>query len=171
MSDKLTKITDRIYCCRSGSSADTQAIADIVAYHLNFYEMELNEPPLVKTAANVFQDLCYSYRNQMTAGILVAGWDKREGGQVYALPVGGMLTRRPFAVAGSGGTYVWGHVDKTYKPNMTKEECVKFARDTVALAISRDGASGGVIRLAIITENAVERMVFKGNDIPKFYTE
>jgi 20S proteasome subunit beta 1 len=38
VTDKLTKITDYIYCCRSGAAADTQAIADIVAYHLNFYE-------------------------------------------------------------------------------------------------------------------------------------
>jgi 20S proteasome subunit beta 1 len=35
--DKLTKITEHIYCCRSGSSADTQAIADIVRYHLDFH--------------------------------------------------------------------------------------------------------------------------------------
>lgn len=38
VSDKLTRVTDRIYCCRAGSSADTQAITDIVAYHLGFYE-------------------------------------------------------------------------------------------------------------------------------------
>lgn len=38
VTDKLTKITDKIYCCRSGSAADTQAIADIVAYSIYFYE-------------------------------------------------------------------------------------------------------------------------------------
>lgn len=38
VADKLTRITDNIYCCRSGSAADTQAIADIVAYHLDFYK-------------------------------------------------------------------------------------------------------------------------------------
>jgi 20S proteasome subunit beta 1 len=37
VTDKLTKITDHIYCCRSGSSADTLAISDIVKYHLNFH--------------------------------------------------------------------------------------------------------------------------------------
>lgn len=35
VSDKLTEITERIYCCRSGSSADTQAIADMVKYNLS----------------------------------------------------------------------------------------------------------------------------------------
>lgn len=41
VTDKLTKISDKIYCCRSGSAADTQAIADIVAYSLNFNEFVL----------------------------------------------------------------------------------------------------------------------------------
>jgi len=38
VTDKLTRITDKIYCCRSGSSADTQAIADIVAYELSVHQ-------------------------------------------------------------------------------------------------------------------------------------
>jgi len=38
VTDKLTRVTDKIYCCRSGSAADTQAIADIVAYELNVHQ-------------------------------------------------------------------------------------------------------------------------------------
>ena len=34
VTDKLTFLHDRIYCCRSGSAADTQAVADIVHYNL-----------------------------------------------------------------------------------------------------------------------------------------
>lgn len=37
VTDKLTKVHDRIYCCRSGSAADTQAVADIVHYYLQLY--------------------------------------------------------------------------------------------------------------------------------------
>jgi len=32
VSDKITPMTDSIYCCRSGSAADTQAISDYVRY-------------------------------------------------------------------------------------------------------------------------------------------
>jgi 20S proteasome subunit beta 1 len=35
VTDKLTPLyADSIYCCRSGSAADTQAISDIVHYYL-----------------------------------------------------------------------------------------------------------------------------------------
>ena len=37
VTDKLTHVHDRIYCCRSGSAADTQAIADIVHYYLQLH--------------------------------------------------------------------------------------------------------------------------------------
>ena len=44
--------------------------------------MEMDEEPQVKTAAAVFQDLCYNYRDQLSAGIIVAGYDEKKGGQV-----------------------------------------------------------------------------------------
>jgi len=169
VSDKLTRVTDRIYCCRSGSSADTQAIADIVAYHLNFHSVELNEEPCVKLAASVFRELCYNYRDQLMAGIICAGWDRKLGGQVYSISVGGTLIRQPVTIGGSGSSYVYGYVDSNYKEGMNKEEAMKFITNTLALAMSRDGSSGGVIRLGVITEQGVERHVLSGDQLPKFY--
>ncbi|XP_053207770.1 proteasome subunit beta type-6-like [Panonychus citri] len=167
-SDKLTYITDQIYCCRSGSAADTQAIAEIVKYHLSFYEMEVGEPAPVKVAANIFRDLCYQYRDQLTAGIIVAGWDKREKGQIYMVPLGGMLLRLPVAMGGSGSSYIVGHVDGTYKPKMSKEECRKFIIESITHAINRDGSSGGCVRLANISESGVEREDIEFNNLPRF---
>lgn len=88
--------------------------------------MELGEQPLVETGAALFRELCYNYRDSLMAGILVAGWDKRKGGQVYSVPIGGMCVRQPVSVGGSGSTYVYGYVDANYKLGMTKEQCVDF---------------------------------------------
>ena len=38
----------------------------------------------------------------------------------------------------------------------------------VALAIHRDGSSGGCIRLAAISKDGVERKVILGNELPTF---
>merc|ERR1719495_2655990 len=156
VTDKLTKVTDFIYCCRSGSAADTQAIADIVKYHIEFHRMEIGEEPLVKTVAHMFKQLCYDYRDQLTAGIIVAGWDKRNGGQVYSIPISGMIQRMPFSTGGSGSTYVYGYVDAHFKRDMNKEDSLQFVSNTLGLAMSRDGSSGGVVRLAAITKDGVE---------------
>ncbi|XP_021446977.2 proteasome subunit beta type-6 [Oncorhynchus mykiss] len=168
VTDKLTPIHDRIFCCRSGSAADTQAVADIVTYQLGFHSIELDEPPLVQTAANLFKQTCYRYREELMAGIIVAGWDKRRGGQVYTVPMGGMIVRQPVSVGGSGSSYIYGFMDSNYKPGMTKEECLHFCTQALALAMERDGSSGGVARLAAITEEGLERRVVLGNQLPKF---
>lgn len=168
--DKLTRVTDHIYCCRSGSAADTQAISDIVAYHLDFYKVEMGEEPLVETAASIFRELCYNYRDQFTAGIIVAGWDKRKGGQVYIVPIGGMCMRIPVATGGSGSTYVYGYVDSRYKPGLTKDECKELVVNALTLAMNRDGSSGGVVRLGVIDgENPIDKVVIAGDQLPKHY--
>lgn len=63
VTDKLTQVHDTIWCCRSGSAADTQAVADIVAYHLGMYGIVNDEPPTTQTAAALFQELCYENKD------------------------------------------------------------------------------------------------------------
>lgn len=92
--------------------------------------MELGTPPLVETAANVFREICYNYRDSLMAGILVAGWDKQKGGQVYSIPIGGMCVRQPISIGGSGSTYVYGYVDAQYKSNMSKDDCLKLVENS-----------------------------------------
>lgn len=65
VTDKLTQVFDTIWCCRSGSAADTQAVADIVQYHLNMYSIQNDAPPTTQTAAAIFQELCYSNKDQL----------------------------------------------------------------------------------------------------------
>ena len=169
VTDKLTMVHDRVWCCRSGSAADTQAVADIVHYYCQMYAVQHNAPPQVPIAANLFQKLCYDNKDALSAGIIVAGWDKYNGGQVFSIPLGGSLVKQPFAIGGSGSTYIYGFCDSNYREGMTKEECVNFVKNAVALAMARDGSSGGVIRMAVITEKDVERLFFADKDIPGIY--
>lgn len=168
VTDKLTKVADKIYCCRSGSAADTQALADIVKYRLNLFQMENNEEPTVHAGANVFRDICYNYRDQLHAGIICAGWDKRNGGQVYSIPLGGMLSREPVSIGGSGSTYIYGYVDSTFRRNMPEEECVNFILKGLTLAMTRDGSSGGCVRIAVIDKDGCRRRLYRGDELQDF---
>ncbi|KAI8643422.1 proteasome subunit beta type-6 [Parasitella parasitica] len=166
VTDKLTKVHDTIYCCRSGSAADTQAVADIVHYYLQMYTVNENEAPSVRTAAALFQEMCYQNKDNLSAGIIVAGWDKASGPSVYNIPLGGSLHKAPFAIGGSGSTYIYGYCDANYKDDMTRAECEDFVKNSLSLAMSRDGSSGGVIRLAVITKDGVQRLFIPGNSLP-----
>jgi len=166
VSDKLTKVQDRIYCARSGSAADTQALADIVTYYLDIHSIELDSDPKVAVAAALFQDLCYQNKDRLLAGIIVAGWDKKSGGQVYSITLGGTMVRQQFAIGGSGSTYIYGLCDAEFKQGMTKQQCQAFVKKALSHAMARDGSSGGVIRMATIDETGVERVFVPGNQLP-----
>ena len=50
--------------------------------HIFFRRIEMGEQTKVKTAANLFKEICYGNRDSTCAGIIVAGWDEKSGGQV-----------------------------------------------------------------------------------------
>jgi len=99
VTDKLTHIHDRVYCCRSGSAADTQAVADAVHQHCQVYTSVYGHAPPVATVATLFEKLCYENKDQLSAGIIVAGWDE-EGGGVFNIPLGGGIFQQPWAIGG-----------------------------------------------------------------------
>ncbi|SRR6266576_523997 len=86
---------------------------------------------------------------------------------------------------GSGSTYVYGYCDATYRDDWGRDETVEFVKNSMpflskalaninvlvalALAMSRDGSSGGVIRMCVITEEGVERLFIPGDVLPKFW--
>jgi len=169
VTDKLTPVTDKIFCCRSGSAADTQAVTDVVKYKLAFFEVEMGRPATVKDAAMAFKEIAYEYRDSLMAGLIVAGHDDVEGGSVYCVPIGGMCVRQPMTIGGSGSTYLYGMMDDQYKPKMTQKACEQLVLKAVTQAIRRDGSSGGCARLAIITKDGVQRKLWLNNQLPIEY--
>lgn len=129
VTNKITPIADRIFCCRSGSAADTQTIADHVRYNLEIYSLQTGEAPSPAVAARLFRLLCYENKGNLMAGIICAGWDEKNGGQVYSINLGGASIRMPFCIGGSGSTYVYGYCDANYRKGMTKDECLTLIRN------------------------------------------
>lgn len=106
----------------------------------------MGERPPVHTAASLFQKICYENKDGLSAGIIVAGWDKEAGPSVYNIPLGGGIFRQPWAIGGkltsyspvsyltqsqgSGSTYVYGYCDATFQDGWGKEETIEFVRNS-----------------------------------------
>ncbi len=125
----------------------------------------------VKVAAQLVMQIAYNNKSALQAGMIVAGWDEREGGAVYGIPLGGTLLRVPFTLGGSGSTYIYGWVDHAYRPGMSRDETEAFVTRAVSLAMARDGSSGGVIRLVTIDKKGVTRKLIPGQQVPLGYDE
>uniref|UniRef100_A0AAY5K064 Proteasome subunit beta type-9 n=1 Tax=Esox lucius TaxID=8010 RepID=A0AAY5K064_ESOLU len=168
--NKLSLLHDKIYCALSGSAADAQTIAEMVNYQLDVHSIEIGEDPQVRSAATLVKNISYKYKEELSAHLIVAGWDRRGGGQVF-VTLNGLLSRQPFAVGGSGSSYVYGFVDAEYQKGMSKEDCQQFVVNTISLAMSRDGSSGGVAYLVTIDEKGAEEKCILGNELPTFYDQ
>jgi len=170
-SDKITQLTDNVFVCRSGSAADSQIVSDYVRHFLHQHTIQLGQPSTVKVAANLCRMLSYNNKNMLQTGLIVGGWDKYEGGKIYGIPLGGTILEQPFAIGGSGSSYLYGFFDQVWKEGMTQEEAEKLVVKAVSLAIARDGASGGVVRTVTINEAGVTRKFHPGDTLELWHEE
>ena len=108
--------------CRSGSAADTQVIADVVRMYLSMHSLESGKGPEIPVAANILNQMCYGNKNNLMAGMICAGWDERNGGVVYSIPLGGGLFRESYTIGGSGSGFIYGYCDANFKKGMSKQE-------------------------------------------------
>lgn len=138
ITNKIEQIDDRIFMCRSGSAADTQKIGNIIRQNLDFFKYiwyrlfivrtTYGMNPIVRNAATLGHKIIYKYKDQLQAGIIIAGIDDVDGASIYEITLGGSMLRVNVALGGSGSTYIYGYVDSNYNPNMSVEEGVEFVR-------------------------------------------
>ena len=159
-----------MWLLRSGSAADTEAISDYVRHFARQMEGETGEAPSVGAVAAMAAEI--NYRNKHLLGaMIVAGWDAAGGAQIVSLPIGGTVVPVPWAVEGSGSTFIWGYLDSEFRPGLDRAGAEALVREAVALAAARDGSSGGVIRTVVVTATGAERGLLRGGEVPAFFEE
>ena len=84
--------------------------------------------PIVRNAATLTHNIIYKYKDQLQAGILIAGIDDVDGPSIYEITLGGSMLKQNVCLGGSGSTYIYGFVDSNYRPDMTEEEGLEFVR-------------------------------------------
>lgn len=185
--EKVSAITESCVVCRSGSAADTQMIANAARLHfadrrLRYGGLVEDEPPTVSQVAHWIRSAVYgSGQSEYRASLLVAGYDKQQrgdgaggagGGRIFSvLPGGAMLEDDAYAASGSGSTYVLGYLDHTLRGRgggggeegaagiaMDENDAIELCKRAIALAIDRDGSSGGIVRIFICNQEGIRQM-------------
>merc|ERR1719161_1666791 len=64
-SRKISRVHERVFCCRCGSAADTQALTKFVQHYLGMHAVELGDNPTVNTAASLFQLIAYNNKDNL----------------------------------------------------------------------------------------------------------
>lgn len=103
--------------------------------------------------------------------MIIGGWDRKLGSQVYSCTAGGNMIKTKWTTDGSGSTFIWGFMDDGFKENMTREECEEFVVRAITLAMSTDSSSGGCVRLNTVNADGIHRKFIQANDLPAMYGE
>ncbi|KAL7071186.1 hypothetical protein ACQ4LE_009076 [Meloidogyne hapla] len=169
ITNKISPISDHIVGLRSGITSDSQAIFDIVKYYAEAHSILDDEPILVYNVAQYARKFAYNYRDQLSFGVIIAGYDEEKQGQIYATTSGGYSIRQKVYISGSGSTFVYGYIDKNYHEGMSNEKAAELVANAVFLAKRRDANSGGVICLATIDKDGVHQKIIRPDmpDHPK----
>jgi len=163
--DKITIITDYIVCLRSGSSADTQNIVDLVKNIIEKERIESGKPIEVRFVAQILKNICYNKKLSVNCGFICAGWDIFHGGQVYTIVQGGSISSTPLAFSGSGSIFINSFCDTNFDEDMSEQELENFNIKAISLAIQRDCNSNGIIRVCKISSQGIIKKSFFPNKV------
>ncbi|KAK3217670.1 hypothetical protein Dsin_011640 [Dipteronia sinensis] len=115
------------------TAANSQIVSDYVGYLLDQHNIQLGQPATVKVAANLVTNC------------------------------GSVVIEQPFVIGGYGSSYLYGFFDRAWKQGMTKQEAEQLVLKALSLAISRDGATGGIVRTVTINSQGVNRNFCPGD--------
>jgi 20S proteasome subunit beta 1 len=82
------------------------------------------------------------------------------------IPLGGSCIKMPWAIGGSGSTFIYGLADSEFREGMSEAETRDLVKLCLSHAMARDGSSGGIIRTVTVTEAGNEREYVPGDQLP-----
>ncbi len=163
---KAVKVNDYIATAGCGVASDIDLSQRVFAAELKLKELKTKTRPTVLEAANLFGMM--AYRNIRTpsmiasiVGALLAGVNEDGTAEMYTIePAGGVYKVDNYdANFSSGMPYILGFLERSWKPNLTVEQGVNLAVESLKASLERDSGSGNGIDVLTITKDGVKKVV------------
>ncbi len=165
---KVFPINDYLIISGCGMAADIQRVPKYLAAELKLKQLKSKIRPSVKEAANLLKNINYSGIRQPSiipqqAGFLLGGLNEDGSYELYSIePAGGAYKVEDYdANFGSGMPYILGLLEREYKKDLTIEEGVKLAIESLKSSTQRDVGSGYGMDVYTITKEGIKKVVDK----------
>jgi len=173
---KVVQVNKYLVASWTGGAADAQRLGKLLAAELKLKELKSRSRPTVKQAASLTGSISYSNIRQPSmipniVGTLVAGFNEDGSTELYTIePAGGVYPVKDYdANFGSGMPYVLGLLERQYKPDMTVEQGVELAKESLKSSTQRDTGSGYGIDIFTIKKEGIKKVV--GQKIESSYAD
>jgi proteasome beta subunit len=156
---KIQKVDRHLGMTMAGGVADAQNLVDIMRYNANIYRLTNRELMPIKSAARLCSNVLFNQRYfPYYVQIILAGYDKSVGGQIYNIDLFGSMTSEKFISTGSGSPVAYGYLESEFKDNLNVDESYKIAIQAVAAAIRRNAGTGDNINAVIIDKEGYREL-------------
>jgi proteasome beta subunit len=156
---KIQKVDRHLGMTIAGGVADAQNLVDIMRYNANIYRLTNRELMPIKSAARLCSNVLFNQRYfPYYVQIILAGYDKNAGGQIYNIDLFGSMTSEKFISTGSGSPVAYGYLESEFKDNLNVDESYKIAIQAVAAAIRRNAGTGDNINAVIIDKEGYREL-------------
>ena len=142
----------------AGTVADAQKVVDILTANAQLYQINMNSPMPVSSAARLVANLLFSARYMPLATQVLVGGVDDTGPHVYNLDPYGSLTEEKSVSTGSGSPIAYGILEDKYREGMTIAELLPIIVKAVNAAMKRDVASGNNYNIIVIDENGYREL-------------
>ncbi len=162
---KTHQINRYLIMSMAGIVSDAQVNLKLIAAQLKIKELRDKKRLTVRESANFiatmkFQNIRKATMIPSIVGNLIAGFDENGETSLYNVTPDGAITKVPeYDASGSGMQYIWGLLERQYKPNMPIEEGVKLAVESIKSSSERDTASGCGIDVFTITRDEIKHVL------------
>jgi proteasome beta subunit len=161
---KTEQINDYLVMSMAGTVSDAQVNLKLVAAQLKIKQLRDKKRPTVKESANFIATMKFQNirRPTMIPAIvanLIAGFDENGKTKLYNItPDGAIKEITTYDASGSGMQYIWGLLERQYKEDITVEEGIELAIESIKSSSARDTASGCGVDVFTITSSGIKHV-------------
>jgi proteasome beta subunit len=166
--NKVFPINDYLIMAGCGIAADIQRVPKMLSAELKLKQLKSKTRPSVNQAVSLLAHMSYNGIRQPSmipqqAGFLMAGVNEDGTTELYSIePAGGSMKVEEYdANFGSGMPYILGLLERQYKKDMTIEEGVKLAIESLKSSTQRDTGSGYGMDVFTITKEGIKKVIDK----------
>jgi proteasome beta subunit len=163
---KVFQVNNYLVAAGCGVAGDVQRVPKFLSAELKLQELKSKSRPTVKQAANLLNNISYNGIRQPSvipqqAGFLLGGFNVDGSIELYSVePAGSLIRVEDYdANFGSGMPFILGYLERNWKKNLTVEEGINLAIESIKTSTQRDMGSGFGIDVIIIKKDKIEHIV------------
>ena len=149
---KLYKIDDNLGVLIAGVAGYAEYVVKLLKVQNEMYKMTEGRPLSPTSAASLLGFIMRESANEFAYAFLIVGGLNKGDAELYDIdPIGSASKQAKYTSIGSGMMSALGYLDSVYTPGMNVQEGLKHTVKALSAAMKRSSATGGEMRLAVIS--------------------